>query len=46
MIFLVHGVPETADLWDRLRTHLDGESLAVELPGFGCARPDGFAAHT
>jgi pimeloyl-ACP methyl ester carboxylesterase len=44
VIVLVHGVPETAALWDRLRTHLDGESLAVELPGFGCPRPDGFPA--
>jgi len=44
MIVLVHGVPETAALWDRLRSHLDGESVAVALPGFGCARPDGFPA--
>ncbi len=44
MIVLVHGVPETAALWHRLQTHLDGESVAVCLPGFGCARPGGFAA--
>ncbi len=44
MIVLVHGVPETAALWDPLRAHLGPDTIAVELPGFGCARPDGFAA--
>ncbi len=44
MIVFVHGVPETAALWDNVRSHLNGESVALSLPGFGCARPDGFGA--
>lgn len=44
MIVLGHGVPETAALWDELRTLLPGDTLAVRLPGFGCPRPEGFAA--
>jgi pimeloyl-ACP methyl ester carboxylesterase len=44
VIVLVHGVPETAALWDKLRSHLDGESVALSLPGFGCPRPAGFGA--
>jgi pimeloyl-ACP methyl ester carboxylesterase len=43
-IVLVHGVPETAELWDPLRERLGEESVALSLPGFGCARPDGFGA--
>ncbi|MGR6917967.1 alpha/beta fold hydrolase [[Actinomadura] parvosata] len=38
----VHGVPETAEVWDRLRGHLPGRSLALRLPGFGTPRPEGF----
>lgn len=44
MLVLVHGVPETARLWDELRPSLDGDVLAVELPGFGCPRPVEFGA--
>jgi len=44
MIVLVHGVPESATLWDRLRACLDGESAALSLPGFAVPRPDGFGA--
>lgn len=44
MIVFVHGVPETAELWDRLRSEVDAESVALSLPGFGCERPTGFAA--
>ena len=44
MIVLVHGVPETVALWDKVRAELHQESVALSLPGFGCARPDGFAA--
>jgi pimeloyl-ACP methyl ester carboxylesterase len=44
MIVFVHGVPETAALWDRLRAQLDDESVALSLPGFGCPRPPGFGA--
>jgi pimeloyl-ACP methyl ester carboxylesterase len=43
-VVLVHGVPETARLWDPLRERLGEESIAVSLPGFGCARPAGFRA--
>jgi len=44
MIVLVHGVPESAALWNHVRDHLEGESVALSLPGFGCPRPDGFGA--
>lgn len=44
MVVFVHGVPETATLWDKLRGLLQRGSVALSLPGFGCARPDGFAA--
>ena len=44
MIVLLHGVPETADIWDDVREQLNDESVALRLPGFGCARPDGFGA--
>lgn len=40
----VHGVPETALLWDGVRARLDVDSVAVALPGFGNPRPPGFAA--
>src|SRR5918997_1817360 len=40
---LVHGVPEDASLWDGVRTHLgDRDTVAVNLPGFGCPVPEGF----
>lgn len=44
MIVFVHGVPETAAVWDKVRGAIDRESIAVALPGFGTPRPDGFAA--
>lgn len=43
-VVFVHGVPETGALWKGVRTHLDGDTLAVDLPGFGTPRPPGFAA--
>jgi pimeloyl-ACP methyl ester carboxylesterase len=43
-IVLLHGVPETADIWDDVRVHLDAPSVALRLPGFGCPRPEGFTA--
>jgi pimeloyl-ACP methyl ester carboxylesterase len=43
LVFL-HGVPETAAIWDKVRAAVGGESVALALPGFGCARPPGFAA--
>ncbi len=44
MIVFLHGVPETAQLWDRLRAQLEQPSIALGLPGFGRARPEGFTA--
>jgi len=45
MIVFVHGVPETAALWDDVRAALGRrDTTALSLPGFGCARPAGFAA--
>lgn len=44
MIVFVHGVPETASIWAKVRKAVDDESVALEMPGFGCARPGGFGA--
>lgn len=44
MIVFVHGVPETDHIWNRVRDAIGAPSVAVSLPGFGGARPDGFAA--
>ena len=44
-VVLVHGVPETAALWDPLRSHLKRDDVvAVQLPGFGTPVPKGFGA--
>jgi pimeloyl-ACP methyl ester carboxylesterase len=40
----VHGVPETAELWDGVRAKLDRDTVALSLPGFGAPRPAGFGA--
>lgn len=41
---LVHGVPDTHRLWDRLRAHLSRRDvIAVSLPGFDAPVPPGFA---
>jgi pimeloyl-ACP methyl ester carboxylesterase len=41
----VHGVPDTHHVWDALRSHLArSDVVALSLPGFGCPRPEGFAA--
>ncbi|HVF76396.1 MAG TPA: alpha/beta hydrolase [Acidimicrobiales bacterium] len=42
MIVFVHGVPETAAMWRKVRAAIDGKSVALSLPGFGCPVPDGF----
>ncbi|WCO68920.1 alpha/beta hydrolase [Iamia majanohamensis] len=42
MIVFVHGVPETAATWRKVREAVAGESVALALPGFGCPVPDGF----
>ncbi len=40
---LVHGVPDTHRLWDRVRSHLARpDVLAPDLPGFGVPMPAGF----
>ncbi|MGK2947244.1 MAG: alpha/beta fold hydrolase [Acidimicrobiales bacterium] len=44
MIVFVHGVPETAALWGKVRAAIHRESVAVQLPGFDCPRPEGFGA--
>jgi len=44
MIVFVHGVPETAALWNKVRARLDADSVALSLPGFACPRPGGFGA--
>ncbi|MGH9047631.1 MAG: alpha/beta fold hydrolase [Acidimicrobiales bacterium] len=44
LIVFVHGVPETAELWDKVRSSLGLGSVALSLPGFGCPRPTGFGA--
>jgi pimeloyl-ACP methyl ester carboxylesterase len=43
-VVFVHGFPETRDVWRPLRETLARESLALALPGFGTARPEGFTA--
>jgi pimeloyl-ACP methyl ester carboxylesterase len=44
VIVFVHGVPETAAIWDGIRQRIDRESTALSLPGFGNPRPEGFGA--
>ncbi|MCU1351778.1 MAG: hypothetical protein JWM05_987, partial [Acidimicrobiales bacterium] len=44
MIVFVHGVPETAAIWNKVRHAVGRESVALALPGFGCPRPEGFGA--
>jgi pimeloyl-ACP methyl ester carboxylesterase len=44
VLVFVHGVPETAAIWNEVRDALGSESIALSLPGFGCLRPDGFGA--
>lgn len=42
MIVFLHGVPETAVIWRKVRDAIDRESIALELPGFGCPKPNDF----
>jgi pimeloyl-ACP methyl ester carboxylesterase len=44
VIVFVHGVPETAAIWRKMQNAIDRESVALSLPGFGCARPADFGA--
>lgn len=42
---LIHGVPELPAIWGPLQLHLRRHDVVVlQLPGFGCARPEGFDA--
>jgi pimeloyl-ACP methyl ester carboxylesterase len=44
-VVLVHGVPETPDVWEHLRSELRRTDVVTpQLPGFGCPRPAGFGA--
>jgi pimeloyl-ACP methyl ester carboxylesterase len=41
--FLVHGVPDTSALWDRVRTHLKRDDVVCpSMPGFGAPLPPDF----
>jgi len=41
----VHGVPDTAVMWDKVRSHLARtDVIAVKLPGFASPVPAGFGA--
>jgi pimeloyl-ACP methyl ester carboxylesterase len=43
--FLVHGVPDTHRLWDRVRSHLSRRDVVVpDMPGFGSDTPPGWTA--
>jgi pimeloyl-ACP methyl ester carboxylesterase len=45
VIVFLHGVPETAAIWDKVRAAIaPRDSVALSLPGFGCERPAGFSA--
>ncbi len=42
---LVHGVPDTPQLWDGVRAHLSrADVVTPTLPGFGTPVPQGFDA--
>jgi len=41
---LVHGFPETREVWRPLTEVLDRDTVAVGLPGCGTPRPEGFTA--
>ncbi len=43
-IVLVHGFPETREVWRPLAEVLDRDTVAVGLPGCGMPRPEGFTA--
>jgi pimeloyl-ACP methyl ester carboxylesterase len=41
----VHGVPDTARVWDAVISRLDRRDVVrLSLPGFGCPAPEGFSA--
>jgi len=41
----IHGVPDTAALWEPVRSHLTRrDAVALDLPGFATPVPEGFDA--
>jgi pimeloyl-ACP methyl ester carboxylesterase len=42
-VVLVHGFPETPAIWRPLQQILEGDVVAVGLPGFGATRTAGFS---
>nr|WP_225953389.1 alpha/beta hydrolase [Kibdelosporangium phytohabitans] len=40
----MHGVPETSAIWRKVQAAVGVESVALDLPGFGSPRPDGFTS--
>jgi pimeloyl-ACP methyl ester carboxylesterase len=43
-VVFLHGVADTYRVWDRVRSRLNQDSVALALPGFGTATPQGFRA--
>jgi len=43
-VVFVHGVPDTARVWDRLAARLAPHGVKLALPGFGSETPQGFTA--
>jgi hypothetical protein len=43
-VVLVHGVPETTAVWDRLVPLLDGPVITLGLPRFANKHPEGFGS--
>lgn len=46
-VVLLHGVPETAVIWNGVRDRLEADGMttvALDLPGFGAPSPTGFGA--
>src|SRR5215468_9856091 len=44
-VVLVHGVPDTERVWGGVASRLQRKDVVrLSLPGFGCARPNGFSA--
>ena len=41
-IAFVHGVPETAAIWDLIREEFDEPTVALSAPGFGAPLPGDF----
>jgi pimeloyl-ACP methyl ester carboxylesterase len=43
--FFIHGVPDTSELWNGVRSHLKRDDVvALNMPGFNAPVPDGFDA--